>query len=102
MTAATLALVSVAVLALAALLSLVLFIARLGMGLRSDPERPPWPMPGGPARPLWREQWDPRVPFPSDPIAEQWDQEEAREVAGRLRREAALASERETGWLAHR
>ncbi len=99
MTSATLALLSVALLAFATLLCLVLFLVKLTQDTKQGSGRPPWPMPGGPARPLWRERWDPRVPFPSDLIAEQWDQEEAKAVAARLRAQSLIAQDTEANWF---
>jgi hypothetical protein len=93
--------IALAFIALLILIALGMVCALSVQAFRARPyeARPPWPMPGGPARPLWREQWDPRVPFPSDVIAEQWDQQEARDVAHRLRAQALIAQSRGSNWF---
>jgi hypothetical protein len=84
--ASTLALASVALLMLGALLAVICFLVRLSRDTKPGTARPPWPMPGGEALPRWRREWDPLVPFPPDPIAERWDEQEALQVAEQQRK----------------
>ncbi len=95
----TLGLFCVALLAFAALLALILFAVRVGKNARLVNSRPPWPMPGGPARPLWRERWDPCVPFPPDQIAARWDEQEAKDVAELVRRQNLRSTQTGATWF---